>query len=117
MLTVSYLTMIKFFHTLVLATSTNIILGSGGVLASGGDFYDADRGVSENSHFQYKYDLGKRVMESKILCEACPLAGTELNGEGVQLIAIQLKKNGPLAAALTPKERKAAEYYMKDRFF
>ncbi len=107
--------MIKFILNLFISTS--ILLGSGTLFASGGDFFGADRGVSENTYFQDKYDLGKRVLETKVLCNGCPLAGTALNGEGVQLIAAQLKKDGALAQVLSKSERKAAKYYIKKRFY
>ncbi len=100
--------MVKFISALILTLS----LVSGHSFASGGTGGNG----SATKHYQEKYDLGKRVMETKVLCDACPFADTQLDDESALLVSKQLKKHGDLSAVLSKKERKAAKYYLKKRF-
>ncbi len=98
--------MTKFFTSCILVFS----LISVNAFASGGSYTG-----TKNNYYQDKYDLGKRVFETKLLCAGCPLEGTEISASNFDTIAPKLKKGGELDEVLSKKERKAAKYYLKKR--
>lgn len=57
------------------------------------------------------YNLGKRVLATKVICKACPMAGKKINKEA----AVSLLKNGS-GAQLDTSEKKALKVYLERRF-
>ncbi|MFT5258736.1 MAG: hypothetical protein ACI9J2_000416 [Saprospiraceae bacterium] len=104
--------MTKLISLLILT----LTLVSGNLYASGDTSSSEGDDDAISNYFQSKYDFEKQVMESRILCADCPLAGTELDIQGVEDISMQLKEEGGLATTLSKKQRKAANYYLKKRF-
>ncbi|MFT5258808.1 MAG: hypothetical protein ACI9J2_000447 [Saprospiraceae bacterium] len=98
--------MMKFSTSLILIAS----LITGVTLASGGGYASV-----QNSYYQGKYDLGKRIFETKLLYIGCPSEGTEMDASGYESTFPKLQKGGELYDLLSKKERKAAKYYLHTR--
>lgn len=57
------------------------------------------------------YNLGKRVLATKVVCKACPMAGKKINRDAAESIL-----NDGTGAQLNKSEKKALRIYLKRRF-
>ncbi len=57
------------------------------------------------------YNLGKRVLATKVICKSCPMAGKKINKSA----AMSLLADGT-GADLKPAEQKALRIYLERRF-
>jgi len=62
------------------------------------------------------YNLGKSLFHKKLICNACPANGTEMNKTGAKKLIKNLQMDDSFASNLNAKKREAVIAYLTRRF-
>ena len=96
----------------VLTSGLLVALFSQVAFSSGSEYHADGRNSGNATYYKNKQLMGKRVLEAKVLCQSCALAGVLLNDISAAQFKSILNSNAALKQALSRKERQSVYFYL-----